>query len=286
MKRFLALALALTSVQAFAQDAAGKGCRVLIGEDWVVMGATSISSCLKYAEAAATPGERQFAQFGAVNLAYKDGQSYQSTDGGKTWQPIRSDGGGSIGALNTLRTGPAPAAEPAERKPGEDASRPAAVAATPSPAPVATPPPAPAAAPVMPDLEAPVPLGDVPAPAPAGSQSVPMAPPAAAKPYRPAPPAPAPAAAAAAPTPAAAPSTGFSTPQAAPGTPRGCQVHVGDKWQVTPVGSLAECGRVLINVAQKAGAKSSQAYWSGNYLFYSGGQLYTSTNGQDWSTLH
>lgn len=274
MKRLLALSLMLISAGAMAQNSSGKGCRVLIGEDWIPMGATTISGCLKYAEAAATPGERQFAQFGSTQLSYKDGQSFQSNDDGKTWQPIRGSSEGSVGSLNTLRSGP----EEGDKQNGKTEA-----ASTPAPAPTraaqATP-----STPVMPELEAPVPLDDTAPAAPAGSRSAQVAPPAPAMPYRPEPTMPS-AAAPSASAPYTPPSSGSAADQINQSVPRGCQVHIGEKWQVTPVSSVEECGRVLVNMAQKSGAKSSQAYWAGNYLFYTNGQLYHSTNGQDWHTL-
>lgn len=284
MKKLLSLCLIFLAAPAMAQEAAGKGCRILIGEDWIPMGATTVSGCLKYAEAAATPGERQFAQFDAINLTYMDGKSFQSTDGGKTWQAIQSSSGTSVGALNTLRTGPA---EPSAAPPAKSVAPPPAVAAAPAaPAPAAAlpaSPPAPAAAaPVMPDLEAPVPLADSAPAAPQGSQSAALAAPAQAPLHRSAPAAPA----APAPAPAAPAAQETAAPALTPSVPSGCQVRVGERWQVVPVASVEECGRVLINIASKAQAKSSQAYWSGNYLFYSNRQLFYSTNGNDWLQLN
>lgn len=129
----------------------------------------------------------------------------------------------------------------------------------------------------IPELEAPIPL-DQSAPAdPVNSTSAPMAPAAPAQPYRPQPDNESRAAAPAA--------SGRAVTEINQNVPRGCQVQIQEQWKVTPVPNMAECGRLLIKSVGKSGAKSGQAYWAGNYLFYTNQQLYHSTNGQDWQTI-
>lgn len=275
MKKLLVLSLLLLSTGAIAQSGQARGCRVLIGEDWIPMGATTVGSCLKYAEAAATPGDRQFAQFDGVQLSYKDGQSSQSTDGGKTWQPVRSSQG-SVGALNTLRAG-SEEGSPAAPKAISPSTEKSISARQPSPQRAAD---SGAGNSMMPDLEAPIPLDDSAPTLPAGSRDAQMAPAAPVRRYRPQP-----SATASAPGPVET-GAGLADLEADTSSiPRGCQVHIGNNWQVTPVTSAAACGRVLISAAEKSGAKSSQAYWAGTYLFYSSNKLFRSTDGNSWTRL-
>jgi hypothetical protein len=78
----------LVSVPVVAQQT--EECRVLVGKEWVQMGATTLEGCFKFADEAATPGERQFAKLGNTFLKVQGNQNYQSSDGGNTWEPVAS----------------------------------------------------------------------------------------------------------------------------------------------------------------------------------------------------
>lgn len=108
MKKQLAAGLLLVCGGADAATPSVQ-CRVKIGEDWIPLGATEVQSCLKYAEAASSPGEAQLAEFGSVSFTFRDGQYSRSTDGGRTWQPFSPhEGGASVSALSILRETPKP----------------------------------------------------------------------------------------------------------------------------------------------------------------------------------
>jgi hypothetical protein len=79
-------------------------CRVLVAKDWIVMGAASEAGCLKFADEAATPGERQFAKVGETFLKVQGGQRFRSIDGGNTWEPIvAAQATTSFDSLNVLK---------------------------------------------------------------------------------------------------------------------------------------------------------------------------------------
>lgn len=64
----------------------------------------------------------------------------------------------------------------------------------------------------------------------------------------------------------------------------GCQMLIDGQWHETPTASLESCGEALIgNLGRNA--RSGQAYWGGNYLFYSQNQLYRSPDGKAWKPV-
>ena len=80
--------LLFLSIAARAQEA--QECRVLVGKEWIAMGTTTLGGCLKFADEASSPGERQFAKLGETFLKVQGEEHLQSSDGGNTWQPIAS----------------------------------------------------------------------------------------------------------------------------------------------------------------------------------------------------
>jgi len=100
-------------------------CRVLVAKEWVSMGATSLGGCLKFADEAATPGERQFAKFGETFLKVQNAEHFQSADGGNTWDSVASSQpAAGFSSLNQLQPpenemtqlAPESAAEPAKSR--------------------------------------------------------------------------------------------------------------------------------------------------------------------------
>ena len=93
-------------------------CTVLVAKEWIAMGATSLNGCLKFADEAATPGERQFAKFGAAHLKVQDQQHFLSVDGGNTWEPVISQSADArFGSLNVLEPSDRVVARAAESAP-------------------------------------------------------------------------------------------------------------------------------------------------------------------------
>lgn len=92
------------------------------------MGATTEAACLKFAEAAAAPGERQLAEFGSARLVYDGGRFFRSDDGGQQWHEVSpSSGAATMRTLNRLSGYPqAGAAVVSEQTPaGTNAAEPA-----------------------------------------------------------------------------------------------------------------------------------------------------------------
>jgi len=101
MKAALFTALALIAAPALAQDT--QECRVLVGKEWIQMGTTTLAGCFKFADEAATPGERQFAKLGTTFLKVAGEEHFQSYDGGNTWQTVASSAPqGGFESLNVL----------------------------------------------------------------------------------------------------------------------------------------------------------------------------------------
>lgn len=88
MKAAILAGALLVSGTVFAQDA--DECRVLVGKEWIQMGSTTLAGCFKFADEAASPGERQFAKLGGMFLKVQGDQHFQSPDGGNTWDPVAS----------------------------------------------------------------------------------------------------------------------------------------------------------------------------------------------------
>ncbi|HZP11111.1 MAG TPA: hypothetical protein VFB36_01685 [Nevskiaceae bacterium] len=88
MKAAILTGALLVSGPAFTQDA--QECRVLVGKEWIQMGTTTLAGCFRFADEAATPGERQFAKLGGMFLKVMGDQHFQSPDGGNTWEAVAS----------------------------------------------------------------------------------------------------------------------------------------------------------------------------------------------------
>lgn len=86
MKYMLAVSLILLSTVAAGQQT--EECRVLVGKEWIAMGTATLAGCFRFADEAATPGERQFAKLGNAFLKSQGDQHFQSFDGGNTWEPV------------------------------------------------------------------------------------------------------------------------------------------------------------------------------------------------------
>ena len=121
MKKTIALALLLAAPAAFAQEA--QECRVLVAKDWIAMGTTTLSGCLKFADEAATPGERQFAKLGETFLKVQGVDHFQSSDGGNTWAAISAaPPAGGFDSLNVLEPPQGEAAQLASPEPARPAT--------------------------------------------------------------------------------------------------------------------------------------------------------------------
>lgn len=228
---------------------AESSCRILIGDEWIAMGVNALNSCLKYAEAAASPGERQVAEFDAQRFSYLDGRYFTSNDGGSSWQDFEPfDSVGQISALNTLQgadgvTGKETPGSKADETPG------ASAAGGESPVPVA----AVEGSASVDGAAAPSPLdGDASVPASAGAERTPD------------------------------PATHPAPREDAHAI--GCQIRTGEAWFVVPAASLQACADMLVRKIGD-GVASGQAYWGGNYLFYSEERLYESPDGRSWQEL-
>ena len=103
LSRRAAVLLAVLMPVAAADDA--PLCRIKIGDDWVTMGAESQASCLKFAQSAALPDERQLSEFGGQQFAYEDGRLSTTRDGGRTWVDlsVEQDTVDPMQSLNVLR---------------------------------------------------------------------------------------------------------------------------------------------------------------------------------------
>jgi hypothetical protein len=102
-KILLALALVCLPASALAQQAPEE-CRILFAKEWIPMGATSLSGCFRFADEAASPGERQFARLGDRYLKVEAEQHFQSADGGNTWEPVITEQpAAAFGTLNVLQ---------------------------------------------------------------------------------------------------------------------------------------------------------------------------------------
>jgi hypothetical protein len=254
MKRSALILLLLWSFHAYALEGQeGHGCRVLIEQNWIAMGASSLSACYKVAEAAASPGERQIAAFNATLIAYDNGRYFRSKDNGQTWLEVHlASGQRAITSLNVLQ--PDTAHPETELVPDEQPAAP--------PSPV-EPPPANSASSAQPPPSVEKNADSQTSKTPvviATQQDVPGSPEVAT---------------------VAAP-TGV---QAVGAEMQGCQMNVGGKWQDYPTSSVETCGRRLISAIAKAGAKSGQGYWMGNYLYCEGNVLYQSRDGDHWQPL-
>lgn len=272
MKRFLAVGFLLVSSAVMAQaERPSRGCSILIGQNWIPMSAITINGCFKFAEAAATPGERQLAAFGSSTLAFKNGQYFLSNDGGNTW--VNAHPRQTQTVMSSLNKLPSPDETAAAAKKAKDDSR--LVPDPPSmPAPVPVPAPVQAPAPVA-VQQTPVPVPEqVPTPV---SESAQTSLPAAAEPVDVVP--------TKRPRVTTQSAPGEIVP-AAPSTMQICQLKDGaDKWQRYPFATLEQCGAKLAEVTAQSGAKSGQAYWAGSYLFYSMQTLYQSPDGEHWLPL-
>jgi hypothetical protein len=92
----------LSSSLSFAQEQALQECSLLVARAWIAMGATSFSGCLKFAQAEASQGERQFAKFGSTYLQIQGDSYFQSVDGG-TWEPVTpADSAAPVSTLKSL----------------------------------------------------------------------------------------------------------------------------------------------------------------------------------------
>jgi len=102
-KLFAMLVPALVCSPIYAQDGLQE-CRVLVAKEWIAMGATTLAGCLKFADEAATPDERQFAKVGETFLKIEGGVHFQSSDGGNTWEPLMAQQGAvGFSSLNVLQ---------------------------------------------------------------------------------------------------------------------------------------------------------------------------------------
>src|SRR5436190_11594313 len=98
----LAVALAFAAAASPAQEP--QECRVLVAKEWIAMGATSLSGCFRFADEAATPGERQFAKSGDTFLKVQGKDHFRSADGGNTWEPVTTTApAGGFSSLNVLQ---------------------------------------------------------------------------------------------------------------------------------------------------------------------------------------
>lgn len=89
MKKTMLICMALAAGAAGASDGTAQECRVLVAKEWIVMGTTSLDGCLRFADEAASPDERQFAKLGDTYLKVQAQEHFQSRDGGNTWEPLR-----------------------------------------------------------------------------------------------------------------------------------------------------------------------------------------------------
>lgn len=111
MKNVLLMCLLLCASPLGAQQS--QECTVLVAKEWISMGAASLNGCLRFADEAATPGERQFAKFGAVHLKVQGLEHFLSADGGNTWEPIVAQSAqASFGSLNVLQPSDGPVVSP------------------------------------------------------------------------------------------------------------------------------------------------------------------------------
>jgi hypothetical protein len=101
MKAAILTGLMLIAAPALAQEA--QECRVLVGKEWIQMGTTTLSGCFRFADEAASPGERQFAKLGETFLKVSGEEHFQSYDGGNTWEAVASSAPtGGFQSLNVL----------------------------------------------------------------------------------------------------------------------------------------------------------------------------------------
>ena len=290
--RRAALLLALLMPVAAADES--PLCRIKIGDDWVTMGAESQASCLKFAQSAALPDERQLSEFGGQQFAYENGRLTTTRDGGATWValPADQDAVDPMQSLNVLRNaGHAAAAAAAPASPLKPTATRVDVVAATAPSPAVT---EPASA------------------ASTAAATAKSAPPAASAPTATSTP---PASAAAAPatatvasttpqtdvattaTQVAAKAAPASDPDPAPAIvaslldpvvsrdPAGCQVKTGADWSTSFTQRLSSCALLLIEAAKQSSATGHHAYWSGHYLFYAQPRLYHSTDSQTWQVV-
>lgn len=288
--RRAALLLALLMPVAAADDA--PLCRIKIGDDWVTMGAESQASCLKFAQSAALPDERQLSEFGGQQFAYENGRLTTTRDGGATWValPTDQDAVDPMQSLNVLRNaGHAAAAAPASplkptatrvdvvaaaapspavTEPASAASTAAATAqssppATSPPTATSTPPASAAATPATATVVSTTPQTDV---ATTATQVAAKAAPASD------------------PDPAPAIVASLLDPVVSR-DPAGCQVKTGADWSTSFTQRLSSCALLLIEAAKQSSATGHHAYWSGHYLFYAQPRLYHSTDSQTWQVV-
>lgn len=300
LSRRTAVLLALLMPVAAADDA--PLCRIKIGDDWVTMGAESQASCLKFAQSAALPDERQLSEFGGQQFAYENGRLTTTRDGGATWVvlPADQDAVDPMQSLNVLRNaGHAAAAAPASPLKPTATRVDVVVAAAPSPAVTEL---APAASPAAATAKSAPPAASVPT-----ATSTPPASAAAT-----------PAAGALATRDAVADTVASTTPQTDVATtapqvaakaalasdpdpapaivaslldpvvsrdPAGCQVKTGTDWSTSFTQRLSSCALLLIEAAKQSSATGHHAYWSGHYLFYAQPRLYHSTDSQTWQVV-
>ena len=267
MKRFLVIGLLFVSSAVIAQtERPSRGCSVLIGRNWIPMSATSINGCFKFAEAAASPGERQIAAFGSSTLAFKNGQYFLSNDGGVTW--VNAHPRQAQTAMSSLNKLPSSDDTAGAVKTGSNA---AGVVPEPSstPVPVQENAVASGAAEVQPSTPATVVPTQIQEDAFAPvevPQSVPAA---------------------------SVQQAGSTQSAVVAGTPSAtsrvlkvCQLKdAEEKWHRYLTATINECGAKLADVTVASGAKSGQAYWNRQYVFYSGGVVYQSSDGDRWEPL-
>ena len=290
LSRRAAVLLALLMPVAAADDA--PLCRIKIGDDWVTMGAESQASCLKFAQSAALPDERQLSEFGGQQFAYEDGRLSTTRDGGRTWVDlsVEQDTVDPMQSLNVLRdAGHAAAAAPASPLKPTATRVDVVLAAAPSPAVTE---PAPAASPAAATAKSAPPAASAPTATstpPASAAATPVA------------------ATVASTTPqtdvattapqVAAKAAPASDPEPAPAIvaslldpvvsrdPAGCQVKTGADWSTSFTQRLSSCALLLIEAAKQSSATGHHAYWSGHYLFYAQPRLYHSTDSQTWQVV-
>lgn len=262
MKRLLAASLLMLCGAAQAQQA--DVCRVKIGQDWIPMGASALQSCLQYAAAAASPGERQLADFGGQSFAYEDGHYFQSSDGGHNWQPFDPrDGGGQITALNVLRKGPPAEQKPAKPEPKRVKKKTAPVVAVAKPDAIIE---------DQVSAESPTTL--------TATESAALATEAAIAEQASSPAA---AAAIAAGSENALANRSPRVPPAVIATPvRDCQINSGGGWQSVAASSLKACGELLVRRMSNSRGPVGRAYWGNQFLAYHGNTLYQSPDGRNW----